>query len=587
MATSTVSRVLDLAAPWLLLLVISLVGCAAWANARYMIPTDPRHAVGAQARVLPFDLNFKPQEQWRLVWQGVDVDGDGQPDFVNPTGEPVRGVDDYGSGSFGASRDGGERHHEGVDYTDLVGQPIKAPISGYVAKIGYAYPDSEALKYVEIVNPALHYLARVFYVDPQVAEGQPVRLGQVIGAAHSLQDRYPRHHQPRAPGDRPPRRPQDRRRQRDHREDGAAPVPRPHRTGRRRRGGVGLSPTPSPSASCRGSLLPLRRTLKSKLGASGERDPRHEAEGDGGDGENGPDAAEGSRTGVRAFPSRREGGAAMIRQVGLPGGGQVPALGQGTWRLGERPSARAEEAAAIREGVALGMTLIDTAEMYGDGSTESFLGEALAGLREQVFLVSKAYPQNASLSRLPRACEASLRRLNTDRIDLYLLHWRGSVPLAETVEAMQALQRDGKILRWGVSNLDLDDMEELVEAGGEGCATNQVLYNLSRRGPEFDLLPWMEERRMPAMAYSPVEQGHLAHAAALRAIAERRGVQPLQVALAWTLRRPDVISIPKASSVEHVRQNREALDLVLTDEELAALDRAFPPPRRKVPLEML
>ena len=255
--------------------------------------------------------------------------------------------------------------------------------------------------------------------------------------------------------------------------------------------------------------------------------------------------------------------------------------------MGERAGARAEEIAAIREGVALGMTLIDTAEMYGEGATESFLGEALAGLREQVFIVSKAYPQNASRGRLAAACEASLRRLNTDRIDLYLLHWRGGVPLAETVEAMDTLQTAGKIRRWGVSNLDLDDMQELIEAGGGACATDQVLYNLTRRGPEIDLLPWMSGRALPAMAYSPVEQGRLANSAALVRLTEARGVTPLQMALAWVLRRPDVIAIPKAGDIEHVRQNRAALDIALTDEELAALDRAFPPPTRRQPLEML
>ena len=277
----------------------------------------------------------------------------------------------------------------------------------------------------------------------------------------------------------------------------------------------------------------------------------------------------------------------MVRRVSLPDGESVAALGQGTWRMGERPAVRAQEIATIREGVGLGMTLIDTAEMYGDGGAESLLGEALDGLRDDVFLVSKAYPQNASRSRLPRSCEASLHRLRTDRLDLYLLHWRGNVPLAETVEAMQALQAAGKIRHWGVSNLDLDDMEELVDAGGADCAADQVLYNLGRRGIEFGLLPWMAGRGIPAMAYTPLEPDRMAHSAVLADLAQRRGVTPLQLALAWVLRRPDVIAIPKASSPEHVRQNRAALDIVLAPDELSRLDEAFPPPRRQTALEML
>ena len=277
----------------------------------------------------------------------------------------------------------------------------------------------------------------------------------------------------------------------------------------------------------------------------------------------------------------------MIRQIALPSGETVAALGQGTWKMAERSSARAEEIAALREGVALGMTLIDTAEMYADGGSESLLGEALQGLREQVFIVSKAYPENASRARLPLSCEASLKRLRTDRIDLYLLHWRGGVPLAETVQAMQALQAAGKIRHWGVSNLDTDDMQELEAAGGAGCATNQVLYNLTRRGVEHDLFGWLAARRIPPMAYSPVEQGRLASNAALTAIARDRGVTSLQIALAWVLRRPAVIALPKAGRVEHVRQNRAALDIELTPEELASLDRAFPAPRGRSALEMI
>ena len=276
-----------------------------------------------------------------------------------------------------------------------------------------------------------------------------------------------------------------------------------------------------------------------------------------------------------------------MRQVQFPGGASVPALGQGTWMMGETASDRRTQIAAIRAGVDLGMTLIDTAEMYGDGATEEFLGAAIEGLRDEVFLVSKAYPQHATRSGLAVACEASLRRLRTDRLDLYLLHWRGGTPLGETVEGMRALQRAGKIGLWGVSNLDADDMDELSAEGGADCATDQILYNVSRRGPEFDLLPWLLRSGMPAMAYSPVEQGRLAGDATLRRIAGRHGAQPLQIALAWVLGQPGTIAIPKASSVEHVRQNRAAADIELTADERAELDLAFPPPRRKVALAML
>ncbi len=276
-----------------------------------------------------------------------------------------------------------------------------------------------------------------------------------------------------------------------------------------------------------------------------------------------------------------------MRRVALPGGTSVPALGQGTWRMGEDASRRQAETEALRTGVELGMTMVDTAEMYGEGETERFLGEALDGLRDQVFLVSKAYPQNAGRGRLERACEASLRRLRTDRLDLYLLHWRGSVPLAETVEGMEALRSAGKIAAWGVSNLDAADMDELFRAGGEACVTDQVLYNLTRRGPEFDLLPALQARGVPLTAYSPVEQGRLPRSDALAAVAERHDATPAQAALAWVLRRPDVIAIPKAADVAHVRQNRRAADLALTPEDLAEIDAALPPPARKTPLEML
>ncbi|WP_267393692.1 MULTISPECIES: aldo/keto reductase [unclassified Sphingomonas] len=276
-----------------------------------------------------------------------------------------------------------------------------------------------------------------------------------------------------------------------------------------------------------------------------------------------------------------------MKMIRFPDGATVPALGQGSWMMAEQPSRRADEIAALRAGIDLGLTLIDTAEMYADGESERLVGEAIAGRRDAVFLVSKAYPQNASRARLAQACEASLARLGTDRFDLYLLHWRGRVPLAETVEAMEALVAAGKILRWGVSNLDTDDMAELVASGGGACATDQILYNLSRRGPEHDLAPWLADHGMPLMAYSPIEQGRLVGDKALGEIAADRGATPAQVALAWLLARDGVIAIPKAGTAAHVRDNRAAADLVLTAEDLARLDQAFPPPSAPVPLEML
>ena len=275
------------------------------------------------------------------------------------------------------------------------------------------------------------------------------------------------------------------------------------------------------------------------------------------------------------------------KTVALPDGTLVPALGQGTWNMGDRADEKAQEIAALREGIERGMTLIDTAEMYGDGRSEKLVGAAIAGKREQVFVVSKVLPQNASRARLRVACEASLARLGTDRLDLYLLHWRGPVLLAETVEAMEALRDAGLIARWGVSNLDAADMTELVAAGGTDCATNQILYNLTRRGPELDLLPWLARKRIPAMAYSPVEQGRLLRNATLRTIADEFDATPAQVALAWVLRDDSVIAIPKAGSVDHVRDNHAALDLLLDRVLLDRLDAAFPRPRKPRPLEML
>lgn len=276
-----------------------------------------------------------------------------------------------------------------------------------------------------------------------------------------------------------------------------------------------------------------------------------------------------------------------MKTIRFPDGTAVPALGQGTWMMAEDPSRRRQEIAALREGVELGLSLIDTAEMYANGESERLVGEAIAGMRDRIFLVSKAFPQNASAKRLPRACDASLERLGTDRLDLYLLHWRDGVPLAETVEAMERLVAAGKIVRWGVSNLDAKDMEELVAAGGERCQTDQILYNLTRRGPEHDLIPWLAERRMPVMAYSPVEQERLLAHRGLAAIARERGVTPAQVALAWLLARDGVIAIPKAGSAPHVRENRAAADLDLSDTDIARLDDIFPRPPGPVPLEML
>jgi len=274
-----------------------------------------------------------------------------------------------------------------------------------------------------------------------------------------------------------------------------------------------------------------------------------------------------------------------VRTVRLPDGTDVPALGQGTWRMGEgRHSARAE-ADALRQGIDLGMSLIDTAEMYGDGASERVVADAIDGQRDRVFLVSKIYPQNATRRGIPTACDGSLARLRTDRIDLYLLHWRGRTPLSETVEGFERLREAGKIGRWGVSNFDLDDLEEL---GPRACAADQVLYNPEARGIEFDLLPWCSAHGLPVMAYSPIGQaGGLLRSGALQAVAARHGATPAQVAIAWTLRLPGVISIPKASEPAHVAENAAAAGMTLAEADLAEIDAAFRPPRRKQPLEML
>ena len=277
-----------------------------------------------------------------------------------------------------------------------------------------------------------------------------------------------------------------------------------------------------------------------------------------------------------------------VRTLKLPSGEAVPVLGQGTWKMGEDRRRRADEVAALKLGLDLGITLIDTAEMYASGGAEDVVAEAIAGRRDETFLVSKVLPSNASRAGVKRACENSLKRLATDRIDLYLLHWPGSVPLSETVEAFEALKAEGKIRHWGVSNFDTDEMEELIGlASGGNVQTNQVLYNLSRRGLEFDLAPWSREHRIPLMAYSPVEQGALARNARLEAVAARHNATAAQIALAWVMVQPGVIAIPKAGRQEHVRQNAAALDIELTAQDFAELDRAFPPPTRKRGLEMI
>ena len=276
-----------------------------------------------------------------------------------------------------------------------------------------------------------------------------------------------------------------------------------------------------------------------------------------------------------------------VRTTKLPSGERVPVLGQGTWKMGEDRRRHADEVAALKLGIDLGLTLIDTAELYASGGAETVVADAIAGRRGEVFIVSKVLPSNASRRGVETACENSLKRLRADTIDLYLLHWRGSVPLAETVAAFEALKVSGKIRYWGVSNFDTDDMEELWELDGDGCATNQVLYNPHRRGIENDLIPWCLGRGIPIMAYSPVGQGAILRDAKLAALAGEHGATPAQIVLAWVMRQDGVIAIPKASRPEHVRDNRAALDITLTADDLAELDRLFPPPRRKQPLEMI
>ncbi len=275
-----------------------------------------------------------------------------------------------------------------------------------------------------------------------------------------------------------------------------------------------------------------------------------------------------------------------MRTVQLPSGARVPVLGQGTWQIGIYRSARRTEIAVLRLGLDLGMTLIDTAEMYGDGKAEELLGEAIEGRRHEVFLVSKVSPHHATRRGTVEACHQSLKRLRTDSLDLYLLHWRERVPLRETLAAFQELQRDGAIRAYGVSNFDVTDLEELWHVpGGRDISTNQVFYNLQHRGIEWDLIPRCRQHRLPIMAYSPLNQGRLIEHQKLRSIARRHKATPGQIALAWILRLPETLTIPKSGTIAHVRKNREALELRLTDEDLKELDALFPPPRKKIPLE--
>jgi len=276
-----------------------------------------------------------------------------------------------------------------------------------------------------------------------------------------------------------------------------------------------------------------------------------------------------------------------MRLVTLKTGEKVPVLGLGTWRMGERKSERAAELKALKLGLELGVRLIDTAEMYGEGSAEEIVGEAMAGRRDSLYLVSKVYPHNASRQGAIAACERSLRRLKTDRLDLYLLHWRGSHPLAETVAAFEALKQAGKIRNWGVSNFDVDDLQELAAvAHGGACASNQVLYHLASRGIEWELLDYCRSAEVMVMAYSPLGQGPLLQQPPLQAMARKHGVEAAAIALAWVLRQANVVTIPKAAKPEHVRANLKALDVALDAEDLAALDAAFKPPKRGTPLQM-
>jgi len=277
-----------------------------------------------------------------------------------------------------------------------------------------------------------------------------------------------------------------------------------------------------------------------------------------------------------------------MKRVALPAGESVPALGIGTWRYGEDGKKRADEIATLRLALDLGVSLIDTAEMYGEGRSEELVGEAISGRRHEAFLVSKVYPHNATRRGAIVACERTLRRLDTDVLDLYLLHWRGNVPFTETLEAFVRLREAGKIRLYGVSNLDRDDVQEFwIEPGGQAVQTNQLLYNLSRRGIEWDLLPWLRERSIPTMAYSPIEQARLIEDKRLIEFSRRHGMTPAQAALGWLLAKDDIIVIPKTSNPARLRENVGALEHPLTQQQLAELDRLFPAPSGRRPLEML
>ncbi|MEK4361936.1 aldo/keto reductase [Paenibacillus sp. FSL M8-0212] len=283
----------------------------------------------------------------------------------------------------------------------------------------------------------------------------------------------------------------------------------------------------------------------------------------------------------------------QTRTILLPDGTALPAIGQGTWYMGEKQSSQEEEVRALRSGIELGMTVIDTAEMYAEGGAEVVTGKAISGLRDDVFLVSKVYPHHADRKQMITACERSLTRLGTDHLDLYLLHWRGGIPLEETVQALEQLKQSGKILRWGVSNLDTRDMQELWSLPeGSRCMVNQVLYHAASRGIEHDLLPWMRERSVPVMAYCPLAQGgrlrsELLENPVIQEIAQDRGVTTSQIALAWVIRDGDVLAIPKAVQLNHVADNAAAVNIVLTPEERTRLDEAFPAPKGKVPLDIV
>lgn len=280
-------------------------------------------------------------------------------------------------------------------------------------------------------------------------------------------------------------------------------------------------------------------------------------------------------------------------RVRLPDGTDVPALGQGTWYMGENPAVRDREIKVLRLGIELGMTLIDTAEMYGDGSAETLVGEAIKEIRDKVFLVSKVYPHNAGYDSIVTACENSLKRLKTDYLDLYLLHWKGSIPFQETIDGMEKLKKQGKILRWGVSNMDTPDMEEIINCrNGSNCMVNQVLYHLGSRGIEFDLLPWQRKHNIPIMAYCPIAKGGRLRKQLLRdrfvnEIARKYNVKPIQLILAWVIRTDDVIAIPKASHEEHVIENAKAAAIHFSKDDVNKLERSFPKPDRKMHLDML